>query len=274
MPAQALVVQAGKTVPHKGRPRDGKGVNFALFSEHAEKVELRPFDARGRRETARIEMRERTDQVFHCYLPGVQPGQLYGFRTYGPYEPSHGHRFNPTKLLLDPYARAIHGKLRMGRLDVRLQDRPWRDARSFAGRPRLRRGSCPKARWSTLVRLGRRPAPDIPWHNTLIYELHVKGFTTLHPDVPAALRGTYAGLASAPAIEHLKRLGVTAVELMPVQVSSTTAIWWSEGCTTTGATTPSASSRRSDAIQRGANGRSVERVQDAWSRRCTARASR
>ena len=190
-------------------------MNFALFSEHAEKVELCLFDSRGRREISRIDLSEQTDLVWHCYLPGAEPGLLYGYRVYGPYQPNRGHRFNPNKLLLDPYARAAVGKLRWSdahfgyKVGSKLEDLSfdWRD--SALAMPKCKVID-PTFDWE-----GDR-APDTPWNDTLIYELHVKGFTALHPDIPAPLRGTYAGLASAPAIKHLQRLGVTAVELMPV----------------------------------------------------------
>jgi glycogen operon protein len=190
-------------------------VNFALFSEHAEQVELCLFDSAGRRELQRLHLPEQTDLVWHGYLPEARPGQLYGYRVYGPYAPERGHRFNPKKLLLDPYAKAIHGRLRWSdnvfgyrvghpRQDLSLDRR--NDAREM---PKCRVID-PAFTWSD-----DRP-PRTPWHDTLIYELHVKGYTMRHPEVPEPLRGTYAGLATQPVIEHLQRLGVTAVELMPV----------------------------------------------------------
>ncbi len=214
MTEQAILVRPGKPYP-QGSTWDGKGVNFALFSEHAEKVELCLFDARGRRETARIEMREQTDLVWHCYLPGAKPGLLYGYRVYGPYQPQHGHRFNPNKLLMDPHAKAAAGKLRWTdahfayKIGAKQEDLSfdWRD--NAPAMPKCQVID-PSFDWED-----DRP-PDTDWNDTIIYELHVKGFTALHPDIPAALRGTYSGLASTPAIEHLQRLGVTAVELMPV----------------------------------------------------------
>jgi len=190
-------------------------VNFALFSEHAVKVELCLFDSRGRRETTRIELGEQTDLVWHCYLPGATPGLLYGYRVHGPYQPQRGHRFNPNKLLLDPYAKAAVGKLRWSdalfgyKVGAKQEDLSfdWRD--NALAMPKCKVID-PAFDWED------DRAPDTPWNDTLIYEMHVKGFTALHPDIPAPLRGTYSGLASAPAIEHLRRLGVTAVELMPV----------------------------------------------------------
>ncbi len=194
---------------------DGEGVNFALFSERADRVELCLFDSRTRRETERIAMRWQTNQVWHCYLPEARPGLLYGYRVHGPYDPKQGLRFNPNKLLLDPYAKHIDGGIR------------WSDAlfgyRVGGAREDLtmdRRDDAPgmpKCRVvDTAFTWGDDRPPRAPWHDTIIYELHVKGFTQLHPDIPPHLRGTYAGLTTDPAIEHLKRLGITAVELMPV----------------------------------------------------------
>ena len=198
-----------------GATWDGEGVNFALFSEHANKVELCLFDASGQREFQRIELVERTDQIWHVYLPEVRPGQLYGFRVHGPYRPEHGHRFNPHKLLLDPYAKAIVGTVKWNDSQFGYRIGNPQEDLSFS-----RRDSAtdmlkcqvidPSFDWE-----GDRH-PNIPWHKTIIYELHVKGFTQLHPHIPPELRGTYAGLSTWPVIEHLKRLGVTAVEFMPV----------------------------------------------------------
>ena len=198
-----------------GASWDGDGVNFALFSEHAEKVELCLFDARGRYEVRRVELREQTDRVWHCYLPGAQPGLLYAYRVYGPYQPQHGHRFNPNKLLLDPYAKAIVGRLRWSDANFGYKIGAKQADLSFDWRDNaLAMPKCqvidPSFDWE------EDRSPDTPWNETIIYELHVKGFTALHPDIPESIRGTYSGLASAPAVAHLKKLGVTAVELMPV----------------------------------------------------------
>ena len=193
----------------------GEGVNFALFSEHAEKVELCIFDAKGRREIQRIDMRWQTDQVWHCYLPEARPGLLYGYRVYGPYKPEEGHRFNPNKLLLDPYAKDIYGNIVWSdaHFGYRIGDK--RADLSFDRRDDAR--FMPKCQViDPAFTWGDDRPPRTPWEDTIIYELHVRGFTMQHPDVPPALRGTYAGLATAPVIEYLQRLGVTAVELMPV----------------------------------------------------------
>jgi len=208
------IVWPGKPYP-LGASWDGEGVNFALFSEHAEEVELCLFDKTGRRETHRVNVWEQTDQVWHCYLPEARPGLLYGYRVHGPYDPANGNRFNHHKLLLDPYAKQIVGDLRWNdsyfgyRIGHRQEDL------SFD-----RRDNAPGMLKSMVVdeafTWGSEQAPRIPWHKSVIYELHVKGFTIRHPDIPASLRGTYAGLATAPVIDHLMKLGITAIELMPV----------------------------------------------------------
>jgi glycogen operon protein len=191
---------------------DGGGVNFALFSENATAVELCLFDADGGEQ--RIRIPERTDQVWHAYLPGIGPGQRYGYRVHGRWDPGAGHRFNPAKLLLDPYARGVDRPIDGDPLltghrmadDSTLQP----DERDSA--PAMARGVVldPGFDWE-----GDRPLAR-PWEETLIYEMHVRGFTRQHPDVDPGLRGTYGGLASDAAIGYLRDLGVTAVELMPV----------------------------------------------------------
>ena len=211
---QDHVVWPGNPYP-LGATWDGSGVNFALFSEHAEKVELCLFDPKGRRELARIALPERTDLVWHGYLPQVRPGQLYGYRVHGPYQPEAGHRFNPNKLLLDPYARAFEGQIKWSdahfgyRVGNRREDLSFDRRDSAPGMPKCRVID-PAFTW------GDDHPPMIPWQETVIYELHVKGLSQRHPQIPPPLRGTYAGLASEPVIAHLKRLGITAVELMPV----------------------------------------------------------
>ena len=198
-----------------GATWDGEGVNYALFSEHADKVELCLFDRRGRRETARIDMRWKTDQVWHCYLPEARPGQLYGYRVHGPYDPLTGHRFNPNKLLLDPYARDIIGHVRWN--DALFGYKIGDKAEDLQLDTRDNAHGVPKSRViDTAFTWGDDKPLQTPWHDTIIYELHVKGFTIQHPDVPPPYRGTFAGLATEPVIDHLKKLGITAVELMPV----------------------------------------------------------
>ncbi len=198
-----------------GATWDGGGVNFALFSERATKVELCLFDSvDDAREARRIELPEHTDMVWHGYLPDARPGQLYGYRVHGPWEPRKGNRFNPSKLLLDPYAKAI------GR-DARWDDSLYghavtdTDALTFDERDSAAHAPLGAVLGGSFVWENDR-APRTPWHKTLIYEAHVKGMTMRHPRVPENLRGTYAGLASPPVIEHLRSLGVTAVELLPV----------------------------------------------------------
>jgi isoamylase len=208
------VVWPGKPYP-LGATWDGEGVNFAIFSEHAQKIELCLFDKSGRRELHRINMSEQTDQVWHCYLPEARPELLYGYRVHGPYEPAKGLRFNPHKLLLDPYAKQIAGDIKWSdshfgyRVGSRQGDLSF-DRRDNAPGMLKARVIDPAFTWGT------DRAPRTPWHKSVIYELHVKGFTIRHPRVPEALRGTYAGLGTAPVIDHLLNLGVTAVELMPV----------------------------------------------------------
>ena len=199
-----------------GATWDGKGVNFALFSEHATGVELCLFESpEAEKEAERIRFTEYTDHVWHAYLPEVLPGQLYGYRVEGPYEPSQGHRFNPNKVLLDPYAKGIGRDIRWAdevfayRLGDPEGDVTFDDRDSAAYAP-LAKVIDPSFTW------GNDRAPRTPWHKTIVYELHVKGFSQLHPDLPEALRGTYAGLASETVIRHLTDLGVTAVELEPV----------------------------------------------------------
>jgi isoamylase len=199
-----------------GATWDGKGVNFALFSEHATKVELCLFDSPdAAKESRRITMVEHTDLVWHVYLSDIRPGQLYGYRVHGPYEPANGHRFNPNKVLLDPYAKAIGRDVTWDdsmfayKLGDPLEDLAFDDRDSAAFAP-LARVIAPAFDW------GQDERPYTAWHKTIIYEAHVKGFTKKMPGVPEHLRGTYAGLASDAAIEHMSKLGITAIELLPV----------------------------------------------------------
>ena len=209
-----IIVWPGRPYP-LGSTWDGEGVNFALYSEHAEKVELCLFDISGRRETFRVPLPEQTDMVWHGYLPEIRPGQLYAYRVYGPYAPRQGHRFNPHKLLLDPYGKQIQGAMNWTdshfgyRIGHKLEDLSFDRRDNAAGMPKNRV-------IDSAFTWGADAPPRIPWHETLIYELHVKGFTMCHPDLPAHLRGTYAALSTAPVIEFLTRLGVTSIELMPV----------------------------------------------------------
>ncbi|QJE95696.1 glycogen debranching protein GlgX [Luteolibacter luteus] len=203
VPVADFPVWPGKPVP-LGATFDGRGVNFALFSDHATRVELCLFDSvDAEAESRRIALPERTAQVWHGYLPDVRAGQIYGYRVYGPHAPAKGHLFRPCKVLLDPYAKEI--------------------ARDVRWHPAIMDDESDSAPFAPLARVadfsfawhGDRP-PLTPWHQTVVYELHVKGFTRQHPGVPERLRGTYAALASPAAVGHLKDLGVTAVELLPV----------------------------------------------------------
>ncbi len=208
-------VSPGRPYP-LGSSYDGAGVNFALFSRNATRVEVCLFDSPGaRKETDRFPLPEQTDMVWHGYRRGLKPGQLYGYRVHGPYEPAAGHRFNPSKILFDPYGKAV------GR------DLSWDDS-LFGyriGDPRADlsndpRDSAPYAVLSAVTDdvfdwRGDVP-PRTPWHKTVIYEAHVKGLTKVHPALPEAARGTYAGVGSKAVVEHLRSLGVTSLELLPV----------------------------------------------------------
>jgi glycogen operon protein len=199
-----------------GATWDGEGVNFAIFSKYAERVELCLFDEHGKREIQRIALRERTDFVWHGYLPQARPGQLYGYRVHGPYAPEKGHRFNPHKLLLDPYAKAIVGQIRWSdaqfgyAIGHRKEDLSIDKHDSASGMPRSQVID-PAFSW------GDDRHPQRRCNERIVYEMHVGGYTKLHPDVPPHLKGTYAGLCTPQVIDHLKSLGVTTIELLPVQ---------------------------------------------------------
>jgi len=208
----AVRVWRGESHP-LGATWDGSGVNFALHSEHAEAVDLCLFDADGTEQ--RIRLTEQTDLVWHCYLPDLMPGQRYGYRVHGPYDPGSGHRFNPAKLLIDPYAKRIDGAVdwddslfgyRLGSEEEDLEPDE-RDSAPFVPRSVV---------VSQAFVWGGDTQLNTPFDRTLIYEVHVKGFTKLHPEVSEELRGTYAGLGSAASIGYLTGLGITAVELLPV----------------------------------------------------------
>ncbi len=201
-----------------GATWDGSGVNFALFSEHAEKVELCLFDqAYGAKEISRVPMLEQTDYVWHIYLPEARPGLMYGYRVYGPFEPHHGHLFNPHKLLIDPYAKATTGPVEWS--DAMFGYRLSSD-RADADQVPTTDDSAPGMPKSVVIEPGFSWGDDaplrIPWHDTIIYEAHVRGLTILNPDLPETIRGTYAGLGDRRTIAYLRQLGITAIELMPV----------------------------------------------------------
>ncbi|HEY3404735.1 MAG TPA: glycogen debranching protein GlgX [Ohtaekwangia sp.] len=222
MHAEVLETVKSKVKSFPGKPYplgatwDGKGVNFALFSENATGVELCLFKtSQDESEYLTIKLTERSHQVWHTYVPDLKPGQLYSYRVHGPYEPSNGHRFNASKLLIDPYAKAIAGKIEWSDAlfgyDVHSEeaDLSFNEIDSAPFLPK-----CvvidPNFDWKDDA------PPRTPYHKTIIYEMHVRGFTKLHPEIPEEIRGTYAGLAHPVTINYLKKLGITAVELMPV----------------------------------------------------------
>ena len=206
-------VSEGQPFP-LGATWDGIGVNFALFSAHADKVELCLFDQEGTIELERIELPEFTDEVWHGYLPDARPGTVYGYRVHGPYEPENGHRFNHHKLLLDPYARGHVGELKwdpaMFGYDMVSGDDLTFDERDSA--PFMPKCVVidPAFTWT------RERKPSVPWERTIFYETHVRGFTARHPAVPDALRGTFSGMAVKEIVDYIRGLGVTSVELLPI----------------------------------------------------------
>ena len=214
----SLDLAPGEPFP-QGASWDGNGVNFSLFAEGSDAVDLCLFDSvDAESESKRIRLKQRTTGVWHCYLPGIKPGQLYGYRVHGPYEPENGLRFNPHKVLLDPYAIGLGRPLKW---DDRLfgytvgheqQDLSF-DERDSAPCAPLARVMDQHFDW------GDDRPPNHPWHQTIIYEAHVRGTTMLHHGIEEELRGTYAGLASPPFVKHLKELGITSIELMPVHHS-------------------------------------------------------
>ena len=201
-----------------GATFDGHGINFAVFSAHAEQIQLCIFDETGRKELARISLPEYTDQIWHGYLPGGQPGLVYGYRAFGPNDPDRGHRFNPHKLLIDPYAKQLAGLFHWSPAHFGFEP-------NAAEQPELlnkqdnARETYKAVVFHDAFDWGDDQPPATPLADSVLYETHVKGFTMRHPGVPEALRGTYAGFASDTAIAHLKRLGVTAVSLLPVHQS-------------------------------------------------------
>src|SRR3989454_6816183 len=206
----SVTVWPGLPLP-LGASFDGAGTNFSIFSDVAERIDLCLFDENGKE--TRITLPEKTGSWRHGYLPNVRPGQRYGYRVYGPYDPAEGHRCNPNKLLLDPYAKAIDGDVvwnpavfpyPLGGSDDVMEET---DSAPFVPKSVVIN---PFFDWST------ERWPNHRWHDTVVYETHVKGLTKLHPGVPDELRGTYAGLATPVVIDYLKNLGVTAVELLPV----------------------------------------------------------
>ena len=210
-----MIAYPGSPYP-LGATWDGEGVNFALFSQHATAVELCLYNSPSdKTASVRIQLRERSHYIWHVYLPGLKPGQLYGYRVHGPFDPHRGLRFNPNKLLIDPYAKAIAGEMKwhdslfgyeVGHADDDLSFNTLDSAQYVPKAVVIN----PNFDW------GNDKAPKIPYHNTIIYEAHVKGFTKLHPGIPENIRGTYAALAHPVTIKYLKDLGITAIELLPV----------------------------------------------------------
>ena len=205
----------GEGLPYPlGATWDGLGVNFALFSAHATRVELCLFDSDGKKQIGAIDLPEYTDEVWHGYVPEARPGTVYAYRVHGPYEPTEGHRFNPNKLLLDPYAKQLVGQLDWnpalfgytveGGDDLTFDKR---DSAAFVPKCQV---IDPAFTW------GRERRPNTSWERTILYEAHVKGFTKRHPSLREELRGTYAGLGAAAVVEYIRTLGITAIELMPV----------------------------------------------------------
>jgi glycogen operon protein len=207
-----MEVWPGRPFP-QGATWDGEGTNFSIYSEHATGIELCLFDEHNNQTI--VELTQITNFTWHGYLPGVGPGTRYGFRVHGPYKPEEGHRFNPSKLLIDPYAKAIQGTMDWGpeayayKLGSEKEDLDYEEVDDSHGIPKSIVID-PSFDW------GDDRPPDTPWNQTVIYETHVRGFTITHPGVPEDIRGTYAGLAHPAAVEHLQLLGVTAVELLPV----------------------------------------------------------
>ena len=204
-------------LPHPlGATWDGKGVNFALFSAHAEKVKLCLFDPAGRRELERLTLPEYTDQVWHGYLPDAAPGTLYGYRVYGPYDPRNGHRFNQHKLLLDPYAKSLAGRVLQADAVYGFRPGSSREDLSYDRRDSAR--AMPKCRVvDSAHSWGNERRPGVPRADTIIYETHLRGFTMRFPGLAEPLRGSFAGFGTAPVIAYLKSLGITSVELLPIQ---------------------------------------------------------
>ncbi len=199
-----------------GANYDGDGVNFALFSAHAERVELCLFSEDGNTEISRIALPEFTNEIWHGFVPGLRPGALYGFRVHGPYDPEAGHRFNSHKLLMDPYARELVGEVSWGqaqfayKLDNEEKDLSFDNTDSASSVPKCRVVDGESYNWE-----GDRK-PTIPWSSSIFYETHVKGFTNLHPAIPDALRGTFEGLGHKQIVEYVRSLGITSIELLPI----------------------------------------------------------
>ena len=202
--------------PHQmGAHHDGDGVNFAVFSAHADKIELCLFSEDGNTEVQRLVLPERTGDVWHGYVPDLPVGALYGFRAHGTYAPEQGHRFNANKLLLDPYTREVRGNFANHKAVLGYDKTATEADLSFS-----KTDSAPYVAKSVIsapsLFANNEPRLSRAWDETLIYEAHVKGLTQRHPEIPTAIRGTYEAMAADPILDHLQNLGVTAVELLPV----------------------------------------------------------
>ena len=197
-------LKPGSTFP-LGANWDGNGINFALVSPNAKNVVLCIFDAKGKREIKRYFMHSVVDDVWHGYLPNAQPGLIYGYRVIGPYQPEKGHRFNPNKLLLDPYAKRIVGQFNG---EDAFFDNNSEDTATIALKGQVIHEEYD---WENVTR------PNIPLSEMIIYETHIKGFTKLHPDVPKEIQGTYAGMAHPVILDYLENLGITSISFLPVQ---------------------------------------------------------
>ena len=208
-----FAIEQGSLAP-QGATADAGGTNFVLFSAHAEKVELCLFDERGEREVARLALPSRAGGLWHGYVPGAGPGQRYGYRVHGPYAPERGHRFNPHKLLIDPYARALDRSIALTEKSFGYRRGDAEADLSFDSRDNA--AGMAKCVVAKAREIRAPPRLDIPWRDTVIYELHVRGMTMRRGDLAPSLRGTLAGLASAQIAEYLRKLGITAVEIMPV----------------------------------------------------------
>ncbi|HEY0108646.1 MAG TPA: alpha-amylase family glycosyl hydrolase, partial [Fibrella sp.] len=226
-PTATVPSRPGQPYP-LGATVDEQGVNFSIYSENATGVSLCLFSSkRDQKETYRIELTEKTENVWHIYLEGIKPGQLYGYRVDGPYAPEEGHYFNPNKLLLDPYAREVHGTVG-GSTEILGYDWESEAPDRFMQMSDVDSGMvAPKSMVieSAAFDWGDDKAPNTPMHKSVIYEMHVKGFTYRHPTIDPSIRGTYAGLGTPEAIDYFKKLGITAVELLPVHQFSNESYW-------------------------------------------------
>jgi isoamylase len=240
---RARDIQAGDWTT-LGANYDGNGVNFAIFSANAERVELCLFDGSGEKEIDRITLPEYTNEVWHGYVPGLKPGALYGYRVHGPYDPVNGHRFNSNKLLIDPYARELAGDVEWSKAhfsyDMESDDKDlaFDESDSASVMPKCRVIDPADYDWKNDQK------PNVPWSQTIFYETHVKGFTKLHPGVPEKLRGTFEGLGDNASSTTSKAWASHPSNCCRSTSFPMTVICSTRDCTTTGATTPLASSRR------------------------------